>query len=116
VNQEALLEKHYLCLVLHAPPQAARGKTPTNSNTFQILSISHNDNEGGGGGMGNLSKKLGGGQGNKQAQMIKVKERLELQDLTSISLYRSPANKNTLQVTLRAQSNRTRLYVLSSED
>ncbi len=111
------MEKHYLCIVLHAPPQAARGKKAANSNTFYLLSISHNENEGGSGGaMANLTKKLGGGGGNKQAQLIKVKEKLELQDLTSVSLYRSPANKNTLQVTLRAQSNRTRLYVLSSED
>jgi len=68
MNQEALLEKHYLCVVLHSAINPGKEKKKkVADNNFYLMSISHNDNDGGSGGaMGNLSKKLGGSS-NKQA-------------------------------------------------
>ena len=85
MNQEALLEKHYLCIVLHSPNTGAQNvrdgskkkHASQSANNFYLMSISYNDNDSGSSGaFGNLSKKLGT-QPNKQAQLIKIKEKID---------------------------------------
>ena len=100
MNQEALLEKHYLCVILHSPSNyqkdagsKAKKSSQMSANNFYLMTISHNDNDSSGA-LGNLSKKLGGGS-SKQAQLIKIKERIDFPDLTSVSLVKQHASNTT---------------------
>ena len=55
MNQEAILEKHYICVILHAPSGGGAGSqkegskkkqsTQMSANNFYLMTISHNDND-----------------------------------------------------------------------
>lgn len=83
------------------------------------MAISHNENEGGGSAA--LAKKLG----QKGPQIIKIREKIEIQELTSVSLQRNvpgvsdstnAGGGKCLQIMLRATSNRMRHFVLSTDE
>ncbi len=79
-----------------------------------MIVISHNDSDATGG----LGKKLG----QKGPQMIKIKEKIEIIDITSVSLQKSSQSdasgggNKCLQVMLRSTSNRMRQYVLPTDE